>query len=102
MIEEVVEILDLRSLAPLDEDLILERVAIHHKVLVVTEEPQDNGFAQSLAARIQQKAFKELDAPVQVLGSENMPAIPLNSTLEATMIPSAEKVAEALRTLARY
>jgi 2-oxoisovalerate dehydrogenase E1 component len=89
MIEEAVEILDLRSLAPLDEDLILERVAIHHKVLVVTEEPQDNGFAQSLAARIQQKAFKELDAPVQVLGSENMPAIPLNSTLEATMIPSA-------------
>ncbi|MDR9373916.1 MAG: thiamine pyrophosphate-dependent enzyme [Schleiferiaceae bacterium] len=102
MIEEAVEILDLRSLAPLDEDLILERVSIHHKVLVVTEEPQDNGFAQSLAARIQQKAFKELDAPVQVLGSENMPAIPLNSTLEATMIPSAEKVAEALRTLARY
>jgi 2-oxoisovalerate dehydrogenase E1 component len=102
MIEEAVEILDLRSLAPLDEDLILERVAIHHKVLVVTEEPQDNGFAQSIAARIQQKAFKELDAPVKVLGSENMPAIPLNSTLEATMIPSAEKVAEALRTLARY
>jgi 2-oxoisovalerate dehydrogenase E1 component len=102
MIEEAVEILDLRSLAPLDEDLILERVAIHHKVLVVTEEPQDNGFAQSIAARIQQKAFKELDAPVKVLGSENMPAIPLNSTLEATMIPSAEKVAKALRTLARY
>ena len=102
LVEEAVEILDLRSLAPLDEDLILERVAIHHKVLAVTEEPQNNGFAQSIAARIQQKAFQELDAPVQVLGSENMPAIPLNSTLEATMIPSAEKVAEALRTLARY
>ncbi len=102
LVEEAVEILDLRSLAPLDEDLILQRVAIHHKVLVVTEEPQGNGFAQSIAARIQQKAFQELDAPVQVLGSENMPAIPLNSTLEATMIPSAEQVAEALRMLARY
>jgi 2-oxoisovalerate dehydrogenase E1 component len=102
LVEEAVEILDLRSLAPLDEDLILQRVAVHHKVLVVTEEPKGNGFAQSIAARIQQKAFQELDAPVQVLGSENMPAIPLNSTLEATMIPSAEKVAEALRMLARY
>lgn len=102
LVDEAVEILDLRSLAPLDEELILERTAVHHKVLVVTEEPQDNGFAQSIAARIQQKAFKELDAPVQVLGSENMPAIPLNSTLEATMIPSGEKVAEALRALARY
>ena len=97
-----VEVLDLRTINPLDMDLILERVAIHNKVLVLTEEPVENTFAQSVASRIQEKAFRHLDAPVKVLGSANMPAIPLNSVLEATMIPNADKLTEALRGLAAY
>lgn len=97
-----VEVLDLRTLYPLDEELILERVRAHGKVLVVTEEPSRNGFSQGLAGWIQQEAFRDLDAPVMVLGSENMPAIPLNSTLEATMIPNAEKVQAKLEELAAY
>ncbi|QNR25754.1 alpha-ketoacid dehydrogenase subunit alpha/beta [Croceimicrobium hydrocarbonivorans] len=97
-----VEVLDLRTLYPLDEELILERVKAHGKVLIVTEEPSRNGFSQGLAGWIQQEAFRDLDAPVMVLGSENMPAIPLNSTLEATMIPNAEKVQAKLEELAAY
>jgi 2-oxoisovalerate dehydrogenase E1 component len=97
-----VEVLDLRTLYPLDEDMIFERARRHGKVLVVTEEPVNNTFAQSLAARIQENCFEYLDAPVRTLGSENMPAIPLNEVLETTMIPSTEKVAEAVRALLEY
>lgn len=97
-----VEVLDLRTLYPLDEEMILERVRLHSKVLIVTEEPSRNGFSQGLAGWIQQECFQELDAPVMVIGSENMPAIPLNSTLESTMIPNADKVKAKLEELANY
>jgi len=97
-----VEILDLRTLAPLDEEMMLQGARRHGKILVVTEEPVNNTFAQSLAARIQENCFEQLDAPVRTLGSENMPAIPLNEILEKTMIPSAEKVASAIDSLLRY
>lgn len=97
-----IEILDLRTLYPLDETAMFEITARHNRVLVVTEEPVNNTFAQSLAARIQQHCFKDLDAPVRVIGSENMPAIPLNMTLEQTMIPSAEKVGSAIREVLEY
>lgn len=88
-----VEIVDLRTLHPLDTVAIFDSVRKHGKCLVLTEEPVNNTFAQSLAARIQENCFTYLDGPVRTMGAENLPAIPLNSTLEATMIPSAEKVA---------
>ncbi len=97
-----VEILDLRTLYPLDEKAIFEGVKRHNKCLVITEEPVDNSFAQSIAARIQENCFQELDAPVMTIGSENMPAIPLNSTLEQTMIPSIEKVEAAIEKVLNY
>ncbi len=97
-----VGILDLRSLYPLDEDLIFEMSKQYGRILVVTEEPANNGFAQSIASRVQQECFEYLDAPVRVIGSENMPAIPLNETLEKTMIPSAKKVKLAIEELLNY
>jgi 2-oxoisovalerate dehydrogenase E1 component len=69
---------------------------------VVTEEPSNNSFALALAGKIQEQCFKQLDAPVMTIGSENMPAIPLNSTLEQTMIPSTEKVRNKLEELLNY
>lgn len=87
-----VEVIDLRTLYPLDEQAIFDSVQKAGRCLIVTEEPASNSFARSLAGLIQEKCFQYLDAPVMVIGSENMPAIPLNSTLEQTMIPSAEKV----------
>ncbi len=97
-----VEILDLRTLAPLDREAIFASVRKHNKCIVVTEEPKGFGFAQALAGEIQQECFESLDAPVRVLGAENMPAIPLNSTLEATMIPNAEKVEEVMKEILDY
>ncbi len=101
-LKEHVEIVDLRTLYPLDENTILESVRKAGKCLVVTEEPTNNSFARSLAGMIQEQCFEALDAPVMVIGSENMPAIPLNSTLEQTMIPSAEKVRAKLDSLLAY
>ncbi len=97
-----VEIVDLRTINPIDEQLIFERVNKHGKCLVLTEEPYNNSFAQSLVGRIQEHCFEKLDAPVYVMGSENLPAIPLNSTLEATMLPNAEKVSDKIATILAY
>jgi 2-oxoisovalerate dehydrogenase E1 component len=97
-----IEVLDLRTLYPLDENAMYEAAKRHGKVLVVTEEPVNNSFAQSLAARIQENCFTALDAPVRTIGAENMPAIPLNETLEKTMIPSIEKVEAAIDELLKW
>lgn len=100
--EGQIEIIDLRTIAPLDEDAIFKAAKIHGKVLVLTEEPVFNGFAQSIAARISENCFQYLDAPVRVIGAENLPAIPLNSILEKTMLPNAEKVEAAIGDLLKY
>ncbi len=97
-----VEIVDLRTLYPLDEEAIIKSVKKAKKCLVVTEEPTNNSFARSLAGLLQEKCFRYLDAPVMVIGSENMPAIPLNSTLEFTMIPNADKVRAKIEELLSY
>jgi 2-oxoisovalerate dehydrogenase E1 component len=97
-----VTILDLRTLAPLDETAIFEQARQHGRVLVVTEEPVNNTFAQSIAARISEHCFEHLDAPVRTIGAVNMPAVPLNAVLEAEMIPSMEKVAVAIGKLLTY
>jgi 2-oxoisovalerate dehydrogenase E1 component len=101
-IKNQVEIIDLRTLNPLDEEAIFKSVKKAKKCLVVTEEPTNNSFARSLAGLIQENCFKYLDAPVMVIGSENMPAIPLNSTLEFTMIPNVDKVRVKILELLNY
>jgi 2-oxoisovalerate dehydrogenase E1 component len=97
-----VEIIDLRTLVPLDTELIFSSVKKHSRCLVITEEPVNNTFAQSIASRIQQNCFEELDAPVMVIGAENLPAVPLNSTLEQAMLPNANKVSAAIEKLLAY
>ena len=97
-----VEIIDLRTLVPLDEEAVFNSVRKHSRCLVVTEEPPQNSFAQALAGLISEKCFESLDAPVRIIGSENLPAIPLNSTLEATMLPNADKVAKVIEELLNY
>ena len=97
-----VTILDLRTLAPIDTKAVFDAVRKHNKCLVLTEEPKGFGFAQALAGEIQQECFEYLDAPVRILGAENMPAIPLNSTLEQTMIPNAAKVEKVLTEILAY
>tara|TARA_R100000935_G_scaffold38680_1_gene60013 strand:+ start:123961 stop:126030 length:2070 start_codon:yes stop_codon:yes gene_type:complete len=97
-----VEIVDLRTLHPLDYETVFKSVKKCGKCLVVTEEPSENSFSRALQGRIQEECFQQLDAPVMVIGSENMPAIPLNSVLEETMIPSTEKVKAKIEEILRY
>lgn len=97
-----VEIIDLRTLAPYDEEAIFELTKKHGKVLVLTEETLRNSFAEALAGRIAQECFQYLDAPVQTLGSKDIPAVPLNIGMEAQMLPNADKVFERLTWLINY
>lgn len=87
-----VEVVDLRTLFPLDEELVYERVKAHGKCLVLTEEQQNNSFAEALAGRISRHCFQWLDAPVEILGALNLPAVPMNMGLEQAMLPNADKV----------
>jgi 2-oxoisovalerate dehydrogenase E1 component len=100
--KDKIEIIDLRTLHPLDYDTVFASVRKCGKCLVVTEEPSENSFSRALQGRIQEECFQSLDAPVMVIGSENMPAIPLNTTLEQTMIPSVEKVKDKLLQILNY
>ncbi|MFZ4768893.1 MAG: alpha-ketoacid dehydrogenase subunit beta, partial [Ferruginibacter sp.] len=97
-----IEIIDLRTLYPLDEDLIFASVKKHGKCLILTEEQQNNSFAEALAGRISKTCFKFLDAPVEVLGALDLPAVPMNILLEKAMLPNAEKVIERLTQLLGY
>ena len=97
-----IEIVDLRTLNPIDWNLITDRVKLHGRVLVLTEEPVLNSFAESLAGRISQSCFTDLDAPVSVVGSANLPAVPLNMALEKMMLPNASKVAEEIDKLLKW
>jgi 2-oxoisovalerate dehydrogenase E1 component len=96
------EIIDLRSLFPLDEELIFSTVQKHGKCLIVTEEQQNNSFAEALAGRISNNCFTFLDAPVEVIGALNLPAVPLNMTLEAAMLPNVEEVKRKIEKLLKY
>lgn len=101
-ITDRVEIVDLRTLHPLDYDTVFKSVRKCGKCLVVTEEPSENSFSRALQGRIQEECFQSLDAPVMVIGSENMPAIPLNAVLEETMIPSTKKVKDKISEILNY
>lgn len=97
-----VEIMDLRSLNPIDWNAIVLSVRKHSRAFVLTEEPLMNSFAESLAGRISKECFTELDAPVWTLGAANLPAVPLNIDLEKMMLPSAAKVSSALKELLEF
>ncbi len=97
-----IEIVDLRTLYPMDEEAVFAAVRRHNKCIVLTEEQSLNSMAESLAGRISMQCFQDLDAPVQVLGAENLPAIPLNIDLEREMLPNAEKLGRVIERLLNW
>ncbi|OWY23609.1 tungsten formylmethanofuran dehydrogenase [Sphingobacteriales bacterium UPWRP_1] len=97
-----VEVLDLRTLNPLDETAVYEQVKRHNKVIILTEEPVTNSFAQTIAGRIAQHCFKYLDAPVRVVGAASIPAVPLNTGLEREMLPNEDKLAKEIEELLNW
>ena len=94
--EGQVEILDLRTLNPLDTEAMYELTRRHSKVVVITEESKECSFSLGLVSRIQENCFPHLDAPIKVVGSVDTPAIPLNSDLEYALLPNADKISEAI------
>lgn len=100
--DEQISIVDLRTLAPWDEKLVISESNKHGRVLVLTEESASPSFAGTVQGKIQLECFENLDAPVLLMGAEDIPAIPLNSTLEHAMLPNADKVAEKLKELLQY
>ena len=100
--EGKVEIIDLRTLNPLDFDLINSVVKKHGKVVLVTEESEEASFTLGLAGRIQRDNFTYLDAPVSIVGSLDTPVIPLNSILESALLTNTKKVADALKSILEY
>lgn len=97
-----ISIIDLRTLNPIDWEMIVEATKKHSRVFVLTEEPLMNSFAESLAGRISKECFIYLDAPVWTLGAANLPAVPLNADLEKMMLPNAEKVRRELQKLLEF
>lgn len=90
------EVLDLRTLTPLDMESIVASVAKTHRVVVVQEEWRNVGFAAEIAARIADEAFDELDAPIKRVGGADVP-MPYARELEQAAIPSVDMVLEAVR-----
>lgn len=97
-----IEVLDLRTLNPCDDEGIYESVKRHGKAIVLTEETIHNSFAEAIAGRISKNCFQNLDAPVQTIGSANIPAVPLNMIMEKEMLPNADKVASKIEELLNY
>ncbi|MCX6342055.1 MAG: alpha-ketoacid dehydrogenase subunit beta [Fimbriimonadales bacterium] len=91
------EVIDLRSLVPLDEETVFQSIAKTHRVVVVNEAPMTCGFAGELVARISTKAFHLLDAPPSRITRMDTP-VPWVKPLELHVLPSVDKiVAESLR-----
>ncbi|MBS9768427.1 MAG: hypothetical protein KGV44_12945 [Flavobacteriaceae bacterium] len=96
-----IEVIDLRSLLPLDKDGILASVKKTNKVLVVHEDKVFSGFGGELASMISSEAFEFLDAPVERLGATFTP-VGFNRILERAILPNEEKIMEAAKKLLNY
>jgi 2-oxoisovalerate dehydrogenase E1 component len=100
--EGLITLIDLRCLFPLDEDLVYAQVMKHGKCLVLTEEQQNNSFAEAFAARISKKCFQWLDAPVEVIGAADVPAVPMNIALEKAVLPSLERIKSTIEAMVKF
>ncbi len=96
-----VEIVDLRTLVPLDEETILASVRKTSRAIVLHEDTLTGGFGGEIAARITERAFDCLDAPVVRIAAPDTP-IPYSPPLEDAFLPNAAKVVEKVRWLCAY
>jgi 2-oxoisovalerate dehydrogenase E1 component len=96
-----IEVVDLRSLLPLDEDAIVESVSKTNRALVVHEDKVFGGFGGEIVAQINELCFEQLDAPVKRVGSTFTP-VGFNRILEAATLPNVQKVEDAIRDILAY
>jgi 2-oxoisovalerate dehydrogenase E1 component beta subunit len=96
------EIVDLRTLSPLDKETILGSAKKTGKVLIVYEDNYTGGLGGEVAALIAEHAFEHLDGPITRLAGPDIPAMPFSHPMQDFFLPNAEKIAAAARTLAAY
>jgi 2-oxoisovalerate dehydrogenase E1 component beta subunit len=96
------EVIDLRTLLPLDKETVLASVRKTGKALIVYEDNLTGGYGAELAAILADEAFTDLDAPVRRLGGPDVPAVPFSHPLQSWFMLDAEKIAGAIRDLAEY
>ena len=97
-----VEVIDLRTLQPLDRETILHSVEKTARAMVVHEDNLTGGFGGEVAAIIADQGFEYLDAPVTRVAGPDVPAMPFNHPQEEAFLPNPEKIAAAMRRLAAY
>lgn len=97
-----VEVVDLRTLQPLDRETILVSVKKTSKVCIIHEDTKTMGLGAELSALITEEAFLDLDAPIRRVTGPDLPGVPFNEAGERAFLPNREKIAVALRELARF
>lgn len=96
------EVVDLRTLTPIDKATILASVRKTGKALIVHEDNLTGGYGAEIAAILADEAFTDLDAPVKRLAGPDVPAVPFSHPMQDWFMPNAEKIAAAIRELAAY
>lgn len=96
------EVIDVRTLRPLDEDTILESLRRTGRALIVHEDNLTGGFGAEIAAIMAQKGFEHLDAPITRVAGPDVPAMPFNKPQEEAFLPGPDRIAAAIRELSRY
>jgi 2-oxoisovalerate dehydrogenase E1 component beta subunit len=97
-----VEVLDLRTLRPLDAEAILASARKTSKVLIVHEDNLTGGLGGEISALIAEHAFESLDGPITRVCGPDVPAMPFAKPLEDAFLPSPKRIADAMRKLAAY
>lgn len=97
-----VEVVDLRTLYPVDRETILTSVRKTGKALIVHEDNLTGGYGAEIAATIAEHAFQDLDAPVRRLAGPDVPGVPFSHPLQDWFMPNPDKIAAALRELAAF
>ncbi len=97
-----VQVVDLRSLLPIDWETIFESVRKTNRVLIVHEDTYTMGLGAEIGARIAEECFLDLDAPIVRVTGPDLPGVPFNESGEQTFMPNAQKIADAARRLARF
>ncbi|HWQ04466.1 MAG TPA: alpha-ketoacid dehydrogenase subunit beta [Longilinea sp.] len=97
-----VEVVDLRTLYPVDRQTLLASVRKTGKALIVHEDNLTGGYGAEIAATIAEQAFSDLDAPVRRLAGPDVPAVPFSHPMQDWFMLNPAKIAEAIRQLARY
>jgi 2-oxoisovalerate dehydrogenase E1 component beta subunit len=96
------EVIDLRSIYPLDMDTVLESIGKTSKVMIVYEDNKFLGVGAEVAAQVAERAMFELDGPIVRIGGPHVPAMPYAPTLESWFLPNADRIEQEMRKLAEF